>query len=85
MKDPAGWANAYEALIDRIPEHVRRARLILGAFSTCLDKYLSLHDLEMARRESPGTPAEALFAELDQRAMRGIDSELFFDWPEGPQ
>ena len=82
--DPASWANAYEALIGRIPEHVRRARLILGGFSTCLDKYLSLHDLGMARREAPGTPAEALFAELDQRAMRGIDSEFFVDWPEGP-
>jgi ADP-dependent phosphofructokinase/glucokinase len=82
--DPASWANAYEALIDRIPEHVRRARLILGGFSTCLDKYLSLHDLELARREAPDTPAEALFAELDQRAMRGIDSEFFVDWPEGP-
>jgi ADP-dependent phosphofructokinase/glucokinase len=82
--DPASWANAYEALIDRIPEHVRRARLILGGFSTCLDKYLSLHDLGLARREAPDTPAEALFAELDQRAMRGIDSEFFIDWPEGP-
>jgi ADP-dependent phosphofructokinase/glucokinase len=82
--EPASWANAYEALIDRIPEHVRRARLILGGFSTCLDKYLSLHDLGMARREAPGTPAEALFAELDRRASRGIDSELFIDWPEGP-
>jgi ADP-dependent phosphofructokinase/glucokinase len=82
--DPASWVNAYEALIGRIPEHVRRARLILGAFSTCLDKYLSLHDLELARREAPGTPAEALFVELDQRAMRGIDSEFFIDWPEGP-
>jgi ADP-dependent phosphofructokinase/glucokinase len=84
VKDPAGWANAYEALIDRIPEHVRRARLILGGFSTCLDKYLSLHDLGLARREAPDTPAEALFTELDQRAMRGIDSEFFIDWPEGP-
>jgi ADP-dependent phosphofructokinase/glucokinase len=83
VKDPAGWANAYEALIDRIPEHVRRARLILGGFSTCLDKYLSLHDLGLARREAPDTPAEALFTELDQRAMRGIDSEFFIDWPEG--
>ena len=81
--DHASWVNAYEALIGRIPEHVRRARLILGGFSTCLDKYLSLHDLEVARREAPGTPAEALFVELDQRAMRGIDSEFFIDWPEG--
>jgi ADP-dependent phosphofructokinase/glucokinase len=85
MMDPASWADAYEALIGRIPEHVRRARLILGGFSTCLDKYLSLHDLAIARREAPDTPAEALFAELDQRAMRGIDSEFFIDWPEGPR
>jgi ADP-dependent phosphofructokinase/glucokinase len=83
--DPASWAQAYETLIGRIPEYVRRARLILGGFSTCLDKYLSLHDLEMARREASGTPAEALFVELDQRARHGIDSELFFDWPEGPR
>jgi ADP-dependent phosphofructokinase/glucokinase len=83
--DLVSWANAYEALIGRIPEHVRRARLILGGFSTCVDKYLSLHHLELARREAPSTPAEGLFAELDQRAMRGIDSEFFFDWAEGPQ
>ncbi len=44
-----------------------------------------LHDLELARREAPGTPAEALFAELDQRATRGIDGEFFIDWPEGPR
>lgn len=85
MMDPSSWAGAYEALIGRIPEHVRRARLIFAGFSTCVDKYLSLHDLGTARREAPGTPAEALFIELDQRAKRGIDSELFIDWPEGPR
>ena len=84
MTDHARWATAYEELIHRIPEHVGRARLILGGFSTCLDKYLSLHDLEAARREAGGTPAEALFMELDRRATGGIDGELFVDWPEGP-
>ena len=84
MMEQAGWATAYEGLIQRIPEHVGRARLILGGFSTCLDRYLSLHHLEAARREAVGTQAEALFFELDGRATSGIGGELFVDWPEGP-
>jgi ADP-dependent phosphofructokinase/glucokinase len=84
MMNHSCWATAYKELIPRIPEHVARARLILGGFSTCLDKYLSLHSLEAARREASGTPAEALFIELDRKATSGIDGELFVDWPEGP-
>jgi ADP-dependent phosphofructokinase/glucokinase len=84
MMNQACWATEYEGLIQRIPEHVARARLILGGFSTCLDKYLSLHHLEAARQEAGGTPAEDLFLELDRRAVSGVGGELFVDWPEGP-
>jgi ADP-dependent phosphofructokinase/glucokinase len=84
MMDRSSWTTAYEALIRRIPEHVGRARMILGGFSTCLDKYLSLHELEAARTHAGGTPAEALFIELDRRATCGIDGELLVNWPGGP-
>jgi ADP-dependent phosphofructokinase/glucokinase len=84
MSDPSFWATGYEALILRIPDYTERARMILGGFSTCVDRYLSLHDMERPRKEARGTPAEALFIELDQRAKNGIGGELLVDWPDGP-
>ncbi len=78
------WGTVYNELIGRLPDLVGRARLTLCGFSTCVDVYLSLHDLDGIDDTAKGTPAAGLFAELKRRAKAGIGGELHFDWPEGP-
>lgn len=79
------WPEAYTALIERLPDLAREARLTMGGFSACVDVYLALREAAPAlRRDAAGTPAAAMLDELERRALAGIGGELAVDWPEGP-
>lgn len=85
MSRETSWATEYETLIGRMPEIVGRSRLTIGAFSLCLDVYLSLAanygPLNAAAQGKP--EAASLLAELKRRAVSGIGGEVFLDWPGG--
>jgi ADP-dependent phosphofructokinase/glucokinase len=86
MTRDLSWPERYGALIERLPDLARNARLTMGGFSACVDVYLSLHDAVAPLREAAAnTPAAAaMLDELERRALNGIGGELAVDWPEGP-
>ena len=85
MTRETSWAKEYETLIGCMPEIVERSRLTIGAFSLCLDVYLSLASAygPLSAAANGSSEAAGLLAELKRRAASGIGGEVFLDWPDG--
>ncbi len=85
MMRERSWAKEYEALIGRMPETIGRSRLMIGAFSLCLDVYLSLADAfgPLGAAAQASREGAMLLAELKRRAASGIGGEVFLDWSDG--
>lgn len=85
MTRETAWAKKYEALIEGMPEIVERSRLTIGAFSLCLDIYLSLSTAHgpLSAAANGSHEGAGLLAELKRRAASGIGGEAFIRWPEG--
>ncbi len=68
-----------------MPEIVERSRLTIGAFSLCLDVYLSLSTAygPLSAAAHGSNEGAGLLAELKRRAASGIGGEVFLDWPDG--
>ena len=77
------WGKVYKDLVQRLPAHVRDARLTMCGLSTFLDGYVRLHEAEPLLNAKGGTPQAALSQELFRRASVGIGGEFYMDWPEG--
>ncbi|MET1413730.1 ADP-dependent glucokinase/phosphofructokinase [Roseibium sp. HPY-6] len=85
MTQAISWPEEYAALIERLPRIIDRSRLVVGGFSTCVDIYLSLHEVFGPLKAHLHEAAEcaSLLRELKHRAVNGVGGELFFDWPDG--
>jgi ADP-dependent phosphofructokinase/glucokinase len=77
------WRKRYNDLLQRLPLHVRDARLTICGLSTCVDGYVWLHEAEALLAAGEGTPQTALARELLYRASAGIGGEFHMNWPEG--
>ena len=77
------WGKVYKDLVQRLPAHVRDARLTMCGLSTFLDGYVRLHEAEPLLNAKRGTPQAALSQELFRRASVGIGGEFCMDWPAG--
>ena len=77
------WGKVYKDLVQRLPAHVRDARLTMCGLSTFLDGYVRLHEAQPLLNAKEGTPQAALSRELFRRASVGIGGEFCMDWPAG--
>ena len=75
------WRDRYLSLVPRLGGLARRMPLTLCGLATCTDAYLRLAEAGPLFATRSGKAA-ALAKALQQRAVKGIGGELFFDWPE---
>ncbi|GAB0117898.1 ADP-dependent glucokinase/phosphofructokinase [Acidisoma sp. 7E03] len=78
------WCEAYTSLQRRTTGYVREARWTMCGLSLCVDAFTQLEDSTLTCLADGPPQAQALAAELRQRALKGIGGELRVDWPEGP-
>jgi ADP-dependent phosphofructokinase/glucokinase len=77
------WHQSYRDLVERLPEFVNSARLVMCGLSTCVDAYVRLDEAARLLNAEMGTPQSYLSKELLRRVAAGIGGEFRMNWPSG--